>query len=184
MPSLTASFVDVLDQSVNFTHLCARHYVVNVLVPALAKLAAQLVADLLIAADPPAAAHLLGQFLRAHAHAQHLPDLEARCRLSLWRTAQRLAKPLEQQHARLCAQPCIARPCSEGCLRSHAAIHAHPGSTPRPDQSSGHLAQACQDGAPGGAREQPFASKQGLILWTWGWRTAQGPYLGRVHARL
>jgi len=86
MPSLTASFVDVLDQSVNFTHLCARHYVVNVLVPALAKLAAQLVADLLIAADPPAAAHLLGQFLRAHAHAQHLPDLEARCRLSLWRT--------------------------------------------------------------------------------------------------
>ena len=122
MPSLTASFVDVLDQSVNFTHLCARHYVVNVLVPALAKLAAQLVADLLIAADPPAAAHLLGQFLRAHAHAQHLPDLEARCRLSLWRTAQRLAKPLEQQHARLRAQPCTARPCSEGCLRSHAAI--------------------------------------------------------------
>ena len=52
MPSLTASFVDVLDQSVNFTHLCARHYVVNVLVPALAKLAAQLVADLLIAAGP------------------------------------------------------------------------------------------------------------------------------------
>ena len=86
MPSLTASFVDVLDQSVNFTHLCARHYVVNVLVPALAKLAAQLVADLLIAAGPPAAAYLLGQFLRAHAHAQHLPDLEARCRLSLWRT--------------------------------------------------------------------------------------------------
>ena len=86
MPSLTASFVDVLDQSVNFTHLCARHYVVNVLVPALAKLAAQLVADLLIAADPPAAAHLLGQFFRAHAHAQHLPDLEAPWRLSLWRT--------------------------------------------------------------------------------------------------
>ena len=55
MPSLTASFVDVLDQSVNFTHLCARHYVINVLVPALAKLAAQLVADILIAAGPPAA---------------------------------------------------------------------------------------------------------------------------------
>ena len=36
MPSLTASFVDVLDQSVNFTHLCARHHVVivNVFVPA------------------------------------------------------------------------------------------------------------------------------------------------------
>ena len=136
MPSITASFVDVLDQSIKFTHLCARHHVVNVLVPALAKLAAQLVADLLIAAGPPAAALLLGQFLRAHAHAQHLPDLEARCRLSLWRTAQRLAKPLEQQHARQCAQPCTARPCSEGCLRSHAAIHAHPGSTPRPDQSS------------------------------------------------
>ena len=58
MPSLTASFVDVLDQSVNFTHLCARHYVVNVLVPALAKLAAQLVADLLIAAG------LVGEPLR------------------------------------------------------------------------------------------------------------------------
>ena len=56
--SLTASFVDVLDQSVNFTHLCARHYVVNVLVPALAKLAAQLVADLLIAAG------LVGEPLR------------------------------------------------------------------------------------------------------------------------
>ena len=54
----SARFVDVLDQSVNFTHLCARHYVVNVLVPALAKLAAQLVADLLIAAG------LVGEPLR------------------------------------------------------------------------------------------------------------------------
>ena len=59
--SLTASFVDVLDQSVNCTHLCARHrdnVLVNVLVPALAKLAAQLVADLLIAAG------LVGEPLR------------------------------------------------------------------------------------------------------------------------
>ena len=85
--------------------------------------------------------------------------------------------------AQLFAHPCTARPCSECCLCSHAAIHAHPGSTPRPDQSSGHLAQACQDGAPGGAREQPFASKQALLLLTWGCCTAQGPYLGRVHAR-
>ena len=29
MPSLTASFVDVLEQSVNFTHLCARRHVVK-----------------------------------------------------------------------------------------------------------------------------------------------------------
>ena len=53
--------------------------------PALAKLAAQLVVDLLIA-GPPAAAFLIGHLLRAHAHAQHLPDLKARCRLRLWRT--------------------------------------------------------------------------------------------------
>ena len=184
MLSLTASFVDVLDQSVNFTHLCARHYVVNVLVPALAKLAAQLVADLLIAAGPPAATLLIGQFLRAHAHAQHLPDLEARCRLSLWRTAQRLAKPLEQQHARLCEQPCTASPCSEGCLRSHAAIHAHPRSTRTPRTCPRPYSAYVPRRRPGWRTKQPFASKQGLILLTWGWRTAQGPYLGRVHARL
>ena len=72
--------------SANLTHLVPRHHVVNVLVAALAKLAAQLVADLLIAAGPSTAALLIGHLLRAHAHAQYLLDLEARRRLSLWRT--------------------------------------------------------------------------------------------------
>ena len=122
-PSLTASFVDVLDQSVNFTHLCARHYVVNVLVPALAKLAAQLVADLLIAAG------LVGEPLRVGSVYFFVHMLTPSTSLilkhvvgsALAHTAQRLAKPLEQQHARLCAQPCTARPCSVGRLRSRAA---------------------------------------------------------------
>ena len=87
MPSLKASFTSMFStSSANLTHLVPRHHVVNVLVPALAKLAAQLVADLLIAVGPPAAALLIGHLLRAHAHAQHVRDLEARCRLSLWRT--------------------------------------------------------------------------------------------------
>ena len=81
-----ASFVDVLDQLSQLYPPGARHHVVNVLVTALAKLAAQLVADLLIAAGPSTAALLIGHLLRAHAHAQYLLDLEARRRLSLWRT--------------------------------------------------------------------------------------------------
>ena len=131
---------------------------VNVLVPALAKLAAQLVADLLIAAGPSTAALFIGHLLRAHAHAQHLLDLEARRWLSLWRTRRtRLATPLQQQHARLCAQPCTARLCSEGCLRSHAATHADPRSarsTPR--RFLAPISIACQDGAQASAVNNLF----------------------------
>ena len=112
--------------SANLTHLVPKHHVVNVLVPALAKLAAQLVADLLIAVCPPAAALLIDQLLRAHAHAQHLLDLEARRWLSLWRTAHTAGNAARAAaRAAVCAA-CTARLCSEGCLRSHAAFQAHP----------------------------------------------------------
>jgi len=182
--SLTASFVDVLDQSVNCTHLCARHrdnVLVNVLVPALAKLAAQLVADLLIAAGPPAAALLIGHILRAHAHAQHVPDLEARCRLSLWRNdwQSRSSSSTRGSVRSLALRGRAARAVCTRTQQPMLTLAVRPAHTSRPAFSA-----SVPGRRPGGAREQPFASKQGLILWTWGWRTAQGPYLGRVHARL
>ena len=153
IPSITASFVDVLDQSIKFTHLCARHHVVNVLVPALAKLAAQLVADLLIAAGPPAATLLIGQFLRAHAHAQHLPDLEARCRLSLWRTRRNDWQSRSSSSTRDCVSSLAlrARAARAVCARTQQsmltlAVRA------LPEHVLVHIAHTCHDGAPGGAQ--------------------------------
>ena len=166
MPSLTASFVDVLDQSVNFTHLCARHYVVNVLVPALAKLAAQLVADLLIAADPPAAAYLLGQFLRAHAHAQHLPDLEARCRLSLWRTRRNDWQSRSSSSTRGCVRSLALRG------RAARAVCARTRQYPcRPSQYGLDVLTTPRrqrhDGAPVSPRGYAFPSWPALTIGTW-----------------
>ena len=75
---------------------------------------------------PPAAALLIDQLLRAHAHAQHLLDLEARRWLSLWRTAHTAGNAARAAaRAAVCAA-CTARLCNEGCLRSHAAFQAHP----------------------------------------------------------
>ena len=187
MPSLTASFVDVLDQSVNFTHLCARHYVVNVLVPALAKLAAQLVADLLIAAG------LVGEPLRVGSVYFFVHMLTPSTSLMLKHVVGSAfgshgAMTGKAARAAARAAVCAALHCEAVQRGLFALARGNPCSpwqyANTENISSGHLAQACQDGAPGGAREQPFASKQGLILWTWGWRTGQGPYLGRVHARL
>ena len=167
MPSLTASFVDVLDQSVNFTHLCARHYVVNVLVPALAKLAAQLVADLLIAAG------LVGEPLRVGSVYFFVHMLTPSTSLILKHvvgSASGAHGATTGKAARAAARAavCAALLCEavqRGLFRSHAAIYAHPlrgrqrrSGVPRPIRPS----QATKEGI--NASTEPFPSKQGLLV--------------------
>jgi hypothetical protein len=99
-------------------------------------------------------------------------------------TAQRLATPLEQQHARLCTQPCTARSCSEGCLRSHAAILltiAVRASLVFCSAFSA-IARAKKDGAPPGQGKRPFPSKQGLHVRPRGLRTALATPMGSANA--
>ena len=62
--------------------------------------------------------------------------------------------------------------------QSMLTLAVRPAQTSRP----GHLAQACQDGAPGGAREQPFASKQALLSTAGGCGTALRTPKGKVYA--
>ena len=114
----------------------AWHHVVNVLVTALAKLAAQLVADLLIAAGPSTAALLIGHLLRAHAHAQYLLDLEARRRLSLWRTRRNDWQRRSSSSTLSCLRILALRGrAANAVLCSHAAIHSDPRSTRSPRRS-------------------------------------------------
>ena len=101
-----------------------------------------------IAADPPAAAHLLGQFLRAHAHAQHLPDLEARCRLSLWRTRRNDWQSRSSSSTRGCVRILAlrGRAARAVCARTRQPMLTLAVRALLPDHSS-PLSIACQDGA-------------------------------------
>jgi hypothetical protein len=181
VPSLTASFVDVLVQSVNFTHLCARRHVVNVLVPALAKLAAQLVVHLLIAAGPPVAAFLIGHLLRAHEHGQHLPDLEARCRLRLWRTRRNDWQRRSSSSTRGCVRSLALRGRAARAVCARTRQSCSP-SQYAPEVFNPFHHRACQDGAPPGEGKQPFPSKQGLHVRPRGLRTALGKPMGSAYA--
>ena len=168
MPSLTASFVDVLDQSVNFTHLCARHYVVNVLVPALAKLAAQLVADLLIAAG------LVGEPLRVGSVYFFVHMLTPSTSLILKHvvgSASGAHGATTGKAARAAARAavCAALHC-EAVQRGLFAlargnIHADPCSTRSPTQLTARRQR--HDGAPISPRGYAFPSWPALTIGTW-----------------
>ena len=169
MPSLTASFVDVLDQSVNFTHLCARHYVVNVLVPALAKLAAQLVADLLIAAG------LVGEPLRVGSVYFFVHMLTPSTSLILKHvvgSASGAHGATTGKAARAAARAavCAALHC-EAVQRGLFAlargnIHADPRSTARRPTRADSRRQR-HDGAPVSPRGYAFPSWPALTIGTW-----------------
>ena len=146
---------------------------------------AQLVADLLIAAGPPAAVLTYSVIFSVHMLTpstslilKHVVGSASGAQRNDWQS--RSSSSTRGSVRSLALRGRAARAVCARTQQSMLTLAVRPAQTSRP----GHLAQACQDGAPGGAREQPFASKQAYLLLTWGCCTAQGPYLGRVHARL